>query len=477
MMVVVVLGVVMSLLDSTIVNVALRTLSIELRASLAGIQWVVTAYLLSVAAAIPVTGWAARRFGARRLYLASLLLFVVGSALCGMAQSSGELIALRSLQGIGAGMILPVGQMILVKQAGPQNMARVMGVIGVPIVLAPMIGPTIGGLLLDYAGWRWIFYVNVPIGIAAVILATRLLPRDRTEEAGALDFTGFATASLGMIGVTYGLAQIGTTGQVGSARMLLSLGVGLLFLVAFVLRSLRIESPLLDVRLYQNKAFGAASLATFCIGAAMFGGMILMPLYFQIVRGESPLATGLLLAPSGVGAAIASWLSGRATERLGGGLTALLGGVISTVATMPFVLLRADTSYVLIGAALVVRGFGIGMSMMPAMTAAYQVLEPAKINDATPQLSVLRQVGGSVGTAVFVVVLQGHLQRAESRPVAEAAAFGATFWWVLVVAAVATLPTILLTVIERRARTDRELTEAWGSAATPSEPAQAEVPR
>src|ERR1044072_1481461 len=177
--VVVILGAIMSVLDTTIVNVALDTLSVKLHSSLDGIQWVVTGYMLALAAVIPVTGWAATRFGSRRLYLISLVLFTAGSALCGLAWSSESLIAARVLQGLGGGMLMPIGQMILVRAAGPKNMARVMSAIGVPIILAPVFGPTLGGLLLEHAGWQWIFFVNLPIGIAAVIAALRLLPRDR----------------------------------------------------------------------------------------------------------------------------------------------------------------------------------------------------------------------------------------------------------------------------------------------------------
>src|SRR5919107_5892644 len=192
--VVVILGAIMSVLDTTIVNVALDTLAKDLHTSLDGIQWVVTGYMLALAAVIPVTGWAANRFAPRRLYLISLVLFTAGSALCGLSWSSGSLIAARVLQGLGGGMLMPIGQMILVKAAGPRNMAKIMSAIGVPIILAPVFGPTLGGLLVEHAGWQWIFFVNLPVGVAAVIAALRLLPREAgsPETAGRLDVTGLA---------------------------------------------------------------------------------------------------------------------------------------------------------------------------------------------------------------------------------------------------------------------------------------------
>src|ERR1700710_2533615 len=303
--VVVILGAIMSVLDTTIVNVALDTLSRDLHTSLDNIQWVVTVYLLSLAAVIPVSGWAASRFGARRVYVISLFLFTAGSALCGLAWSPGSLIVFRALQGIGGGMLMPVGQMVLVKAAGPRNLPRVMSAIGVPIVMAPVFGPTLGGLLVQHAGWQWIFLVNVPIGAIAVFAALRLLPRDQAADAGPLDVPGLALVATGLVAVTYGLSESGHAGSLLASSVLAPLLAGLALIALFVRRALRIERPLLDVRLFANRAFAAASVTTFCLGAALFGAMILMPLYFQVVRGEDAIHTGLLLAPQGIGAAFA----------------------------------------------------------------------------------------------------------------------------------------------------------------------------
>jgi len=222
-------------------------------------------------------------------------------------------------------------------------------------------------------------------------------------------------------------------------------------LALFVVHARRTEHPLLDLRLFSNSAFRAASIVTFCLGAALFGAMILMPLYFQTVRGEDAIHTGLLLIPQGIGGGLGMFLSGRATERLGAGRTALIGGLILTAATIPFVLITATSPFTVIGAAMVVRGIGIGLSIMPAMTAAFSVLEREQINDASPQLTVLQRVGGSLGTAIIAVVLQGHVQHAHTT-VALAAGFGHTYWWVMGVTLMALVPTLLLARIEGRAR-------------------------
>jgi EmrB/QacA subfamily drug resistance transporter len=451
--IVVILGAIMSVLDTTIVNVALHDLSGDLHAPLSSIQWVITGYLLSLAAVIPVTGWAVRRYSARRLYLIALVVFTAGSALCALATSSGELILFRILQGIGGGMITPIGQMILVKAAGPRNLPKVMSFIGVPIVLAPVFGPTLGGLLLQTAGWQWIFLINAPVGALAFILALRLLPHDEagTSQAGRLDVVGLALAAVGVVGITYGLSESQSAGSLVSSSVLIPVVAGLVLLSLFVLRSRRVSYPLLDLKLFGNPAFRAASIVTFCLGAALFGAMILMPLYFQTVRGEDAINTGLLLIPQGLGGGLGMFLSGRATERLGAGRTSLIGGLILAVATIPFVLVTASTPFPVIGVAMLVRGVGVGLAIMPAMTAAFSVLTREQVNDASPQLTVLQRVGGSLGTAIIAVVLQGHIEHAHTGA-AVASGFGHTYWWVMGVTLVALVPTLVLTRIERRAR-------------------------
>src|SRR6202000_2935044 len=213
--IVVILGAIMSVLDTTIVNVALNDLSHDLHSTLSGIQCVIAGYRLSLPAVIPVTGWAVRRYSARRLYLIALVVFTAGSALCGLATNSTELIAFRVLQGVGGGMLTPIGQMILVKAAGRQNLPKVMSMFGVPIMLAPILGPTIGGLLLQSVGWQWIFLVNVPVGAVALTLAWRLLPHDvgGAGEEGRLDVIGLILAATGVVGITYGLSEFETAGS------------------------------------------------------------------------------------------------------------------------------------------------------------------------------------------------------------------------------------------------------------------------
>ena len=448
---VVLIGSVMSILDTTIVNVALATLSRELHSTISEIQWVVTGYMLSLAAVIPLTGWAARRFGAKQVYLVSLVLFTAGSALCGLATSTTELILFRVFQGVGGGMILPIGQLMMAEAAGPERMGRVMSIVAVPAMLAPILGPTIGGLIIQNTSWRWIFYVNVPIGVIAVGTALRYLPWLKPEQTDRLDVRGLLLMATGLPLLTYGLAEIGVTGGFSSPKVIIPIIAGILLVAAFVLHALKVPKPLLDVRLYRRPTFASASFAMFCLGAALFGGMILLPLYWQGVRLESVVHTGLLTAPQGLGAACAMPIAGKLTDRWGGGGLALFGVTLCTVATVPFGLIGAHTSIVWLSVAMFVRGIGIGFGFLPAMAAAFASLERSELASATPQLNVIQRVGGSIGTAVLAVVLQRALVGVHTLSGA-AAAYGTAFWVSAGLTAAAIIPCVILLRAERRAR-------------------------
>src|SRR5277367_379636 len=354
---VVILGMIMSILDTTIVNVALRTLGHDLHSSLAQIQWVITGYLLSLAAVIPITGWAARRFGAKRVYMTSLVLFTIGSALCAIATTTTELVLFRVLQGAGGGMIMPIAQLIMAQVAGPKRMGRVMGIVAMPAMLGPILGPVVGGTILEGLHWSWIFLVNVPIGVVAFILGWRVIPHTDSGEAGRLDVVGLALLSTASTLVVYGLAQLGTPGRSLTADIVVLPIIGGLALIgAFCWHALRIERPLLDIRLYSNRIFAAASFTTFALGASLFGAMILVPLYYQEVRHESVIVTGLLVGPQGLGMLLVMPLVGRLTERFGGGRISIVGVLILCVGTVPLAFVGASTSIVQVSLVLLLRG-------------------------------------------------------------------------------------------------------------------------
>jgi EmrB/QacA subfamily drug resistance transporter len=476
---VVIVGVIMSILDTTIVNVALETLSRELNSPLSTIQWVSTGYLLALAMVIPLTGWLSERFGAKRIWMTSVALFGIGSALCGLAWSAESLIVFRVLQGLGGGMIMPVGMSVLAQTAGPHRVGRVMSVVGVPMLLGPILGPVIGGVIVDNASWRWIFYVNVPIAIVALVLASKLLHPDAGRaDAGRLDVTGLALLCPGLGALVYGLSQTETHGGLSATAAWAPIVAGALLIVAFVWHAWRADRPLLDLKLFRNTGFSAAAMTTFLLGGALFGTMLILPLYYQVARGESALTAGLLMAPQGLGAAMAMPIAGRLTDRIGGGPIALVGIVVMTIGTLPFAFIDANTSYGWLAAMLVVRGLGMGSAMMPSMAAAYAMLSPAAVPRATSALNVVRQVGGSIGTALLAVVLQSQIKSALpvsgggggalhrlptairerfAEPLARA--FAHTFWWALAMSLAALVPTAVLAYTTLRARAHARATE------------------
>jgi EmrB/QacA subfamily drug resistance transporter len=465
---VVIVGALMSILDTTIVNVALETLRTDLDAPLSTIQWVSTGYLLALASVIPLTGWAAERFGPKRVWMAAVTGFSITSGLAGLAWSAEALIAIRVLQGLAGGMIMPVGMMTLAQAAGPQRMGRVMGVVGVPMLLAPVLGPVLGGLIVTQGSWRWIFWVNLPVGALGLLLAARFLPGEKAEGERPLDVLGFLLVSPGVAGIVFGLSEVSSHGGM-QTWPLAPLVAGLALVALFVRHGLRTAHPLVDLRLLRRPGFAAAAGTVFLLGGALFGALLILPLYYQVARGLSPLDAGLLIAPQGLGAAAGMAVGGRLTDRVGGGRVVVTGLVVLSLGTVAFTQVGAATSYWLLGAALVVRGVGLGATMMPAMAAAYACLERDAVPRATPMLNTLQRVGGSLGTAVLAVVLQQRLaaelgprvagggravppgvRARAAEPLAHA--FAGTYWWALGFSALALIPAAVLAVVEGRPR-------------------------
>jgi EmrB/QacA subfamily drug resistance transporter len=472
---VVILGAVMSILDTTVVNVAVDHLAVVFNSSLTTIQWIVTGYTLSLAAVIPITGWAADRFGTKRIYMTSLVLFVIGSAASGLAWSAGSLILFRVLQGIGGGMIMPAVMTIMTKKAGPHRMGRVMGVLGVPMLLAPILGPILGGWLVDDASWRWIFFINVPIGFIAFFLALRVLEPDRPQPAHRLDWVGMLLLSPGLAIFIFGLAESSSYGF-GSLRSWGPTVLGVLLIAAFFAHAWRADAPLIDIRLFVRSRAGAAAGVFLLFAISVFGTMLIAPLYYQAARGESALNAGLLLAPGGVAAMITMPIAGRLTDKYGPTMMPVVGLPFVAIGMIPFMFVGANTSYVLLMAGQAVQGLGMGFAMMPTMTAAMQSVPPSAIARTSTAMNIIRQGGASIGTAILSVILATvlshnlvgalgaraprsggglgslqHLPASEHTVIAApiAHAFGTTFTWAFVLVAIAAVPALALALMGR----------------------------
>jgi EmrB/QacA subfamily drug resistance transporter len=438
--VVVILGAVMTILDTTIVNVAINVLGRDLEVSVATIQWVATGYLLALSLVIPLTGWAVERFGARRLWLGSLILFVAGSVLSGAAWSAGSLIVFRILQGCAGGVILPVGQTLLAREAGPERMGRVMSVIAVPALLGPVIGPVIGGAIVDGLSWRWIFYVNLPVGALALAAAWRWLERDEPQTPGApIDAVGIALLSPGLAAFVYGVSEAGIAG-IGSTQTVVGTAAGLALIAAFIWHALRAPHPLIDMRLFADRTFRAAGSTMFLFAGTLFAAMFLFPLYEQALRAQTALDAGLLLAPQGLAAMVAMPLGGKLSDTLGPRRLVLSGVAFALLGNAVLTQVGPDTDQALLALSGVPRGIGMGLVFPALLGAAYRSLSRAAIPRASTTINILQRVGGALGTAVVAVILQHGLDAGHG-----AGAFATTYWWVLGATALTALPALALT--------------------------------
>jgi len=364
--------------------------------------------------------------------------------LCGLAWSPASLIGFRVLQGLGGGMVLPVGQAVLVQATPADKFGRVMAALGVPAMLGPVAGPVLGGVLVTSLSWRWIFYINIPVCLAALALSVRAMPSAAAPGRSRLDWLGLALLSPGCAAVVLGLAQTGRYNGFGDAHVLIPLVGGVVLLAAFCANALRVRYPLIDLRLFAKRGFASASATMFVSGFVLFGAMGALPLYYQIAQGDSAERAGLLLIPLGLGMGLSLAVAGRLSDKIAPRTIALAGLLFTALGTFAFTQLSADTSNLLLGAAQVCSGIGIGAALVPIMSAAFRGLEPAAVPRASTSIRIMQQLGGSFGSAALFIIIQHQLTSHPHTAAGLAAAFGTTFWWVLAFAAVMLIPVLFL---------------------------------
>ena len=413
---VVVIGAIMSILDITVVNVALPTFQRvfaegggELDYSL--VAWTVTGYTLALATVIPLTGWAADRFGTKRLYLTAIALFTLGSALCATAWDINSLIAFRVLQGLGGGMLMPLGMTIMTRAAGPHRMGRLMAILGIPMMLGPIGGPILGGWLIDSASWHWIFLINVPLGVGAIIYSIVVLPKDRPVPSESFDFFGMLLLSPGLALFLYGVSSLpGEQGDFTAPKVWATGLAGIALMVAFVFHSFRPEHPLLDLRLFRDRNLTVSTITMFMFAGAFFGGLLLVPTFFQQIHGESTLNAGLLVAPQGIGAMLTMPIAGALVDRVPVGRIVPVGLLLIVAGMFPMTQVSETTSYGVIIGALFVMGLGMGATMMPLFTSALRTLTNHEVARGSTLLNITQQIASSVGVAVLSVILTNQLK-------------------------------------------------------------------
>ncbi len=409
--IVVVFGLFMSILDTTIVNIAIPRLQSAFGADLNSVQWVITGYTLAQGVAIPLTGFFSNRFGLKRAYIMALTAFTLGSLLCGLAWSLPVLITFRILQGAGGAFLLPMTITLLYREFPPQERGVATGFLGIPILLAPALGPTVGGYIVTYASWQLIFFINVPIGILAVILGSLLLREFRPEGRTSFDITGFILSTIGLGSILYALSSVSTDGW-GSGTVLSFLIGGVLALVLFVVVELVIINrggqPLLDLTIFRDRLFTLSNLANVCITFALFGGLFVVPVYLENIRGLSAYQTGLLLLPQALGSMVSSLVGGRLVDRLGVRAVVIPGLLITAFAFWELSFVSLYTPYGWFQIMLILRGLGLGLVAQPLIVAALATIPPRKLAQASSINSVVRAVASSFAIATLATLIQSQ---------------------------------------------------------------------
>jgi EmrB/QacA subfamily drug resistance transporter len=411
-------GLFMDLLDSTAVNVAVPTLQQEFHAPLSQVQWTVTGYLLSLALFIPGAGFISDRFGTKRTFLTAMAIFVAGSALCGQARSIEELIVFRFIQGIGGGMMTPVSTAILSREFPGEERAKASAIISVPVIFAPITGPVLGGWLVQFASWRWIFYINLPVGITGFFLALRILREHREPYAqGRFDVVGLLTGGAGAAMVLYALSEAATKPWTSLSVAGWGLG-GIALLTIFTMVELRVSPPILDLRLFKQALFALGNAITVWAFAAYSGFIFVLTLFLQELQGRSPLHAGLIQAPSAAGTGVALVFAGKYYSRVGPRKMLAGGFFASALTLLPFAFIDKSASALIIIIPLILRGLTTPFAMTAAQTIVYGPLDNAKQGPASSIYNTMRQVAASFGVALVATVLESrriaHLRAAEA---------------------------------------------------------------
>lgn len=447
--IILVVGALAPLFDSTMVNVAIHTIAADMKAAISTVQWATTGYVLAMGLTVPISGWATKRFGCKQSYIFSLALFLIGSVCSMLSWNIGSMIAFRVIQGVGAGLLMPVLQTELVQISGGRNLGRIMSIISIPALLGPILGPVLGGIIVSSASWRAIFWINIPICIVAISLAVWGIPADRhVEKKASLDVIGMLLLSPAFALLIYGIAQVATHGGLNDSAVYVPLIIGVVLMAAYVVYALNTKrEPALNVQLFKSVNFSASNILLILCGIITNGAMLMLPLYYQEVRGASALYAGLWLLPQGIGMLLTRSWAAKAADRNGSRNIVLLSLAAIAIGTLPFAFVGTDTSYILLSIALLIRGAGLGGLLIAIMTSAYIGLQREQVPDASTATRIFQTTGGAFGSAILATVMQHRMTgRAETDLHAIAGAFNLSFWWAIGFTVAAAIPTLFLTM-------------------------------
>lgn len=404
---IVIIGTFMAVLDSSIVNIAISKLMTVFGISVDTAQWIITSYTLTMGSVIPLTGYLSDRYGSKTMYIFALGSFTVGSLLCGIAWNNDIMIVSRIIQGIGGGMIMPVGMSILYTTYPKEERGAALGFWGIAAMAAPTIGPTLGGYIIEYLDWRLIFTLNIPIGIVGVMASWILLKNPKDKIKQPFDYIGFITAAVGLVFILYVLGEGGTIDW-NDAKNVIMIVIGIFSLIIFVFNELYHPYPLMDLRVLKYIPFSLSMLISTFTTMAMYGVVFIMPLFLQNIRGYSAIQTGIIMLPSAVIMGIMMPISGKLGDKFGAKILIIIGSIINAIATYMLSKLNIDTPMIMISTLLVIRGTGLGISMMPAQTEGMNSVPHHLISRATAINSTVRQVASSVSITLLVGVMNKY---------------------------------------------------------------------
>jgi EmrB/QacA subfamily drug resistance transporter len=419
----------MSIMDTTIVNVALPTIGRDFKVSATAVDSISIAFLVSLAVFIPASGWLGDRFGGKRVMLTAIVVFTAASALCGLASSLGELVAFRILQGAGGGMLAPVGLAMLFRAFPPAERIRASTILTVPTTLAPALGPVVGGLLVTDLSWRWVFYVNVPIGVAAFTFGVIFLADSAQAQPGRFDLAGFLLSGLGLGLAMYGVSEGPNLGW-RQPLVIATIAAGVLLLAAMVVVELRSAAPMVDLRLLGNRLFRSSNGVIVLASIAFLGTLYAISLYYQNGRGLSALGSGLSTFPEALGVMGGAQLASRVLYPRLGPRRHITVGLAGTAASIGLLaLLGPQTSLWWARLLMLTLGLSMGQVFVPVQAAAFATITPEATGRASTMFNAIRQLGGAVGVAVLttVIVLVGPVHLVAGHPVANLTAYRVAF--------------------------------------------------
>ncbi|HET9059503.1 MAG TPA: DHA2 family efflux MFS transporter permease subunit [Acidimicrobiales bacterium] len=395
----------MSIMDATIVNVALPTIGRDFRVPATAVDTISISFLVSLAVFIPASGWLGDRFGGKRVLLAAIAVFTAASALCGTATSLDELVSYRVLQGVGGGMMAPVGLAMLFRAFPPAERVRASAILTIPTTLAPALGPVIGGVLVTDATWRWVFYVNLPIGIAAIVFGSVFLVQEAQPKPGSFDIAGFALSGIGLGSLMYGVSEGPQVGW-SSDEVLATIGVGAVLLVAMTVVELRTREPIVALRLLTNRLFRSGNIVMVLVSVAFFGVLYAVSLYYQDGRGLSALQSGLSTFPEAIGVMMGAQVASRVVYPRLGPRRHITGGLVAVGTTVALMaLLGATTSLWWARLLMFVLGLSMGQVFVPTQAATFATISPAATGRASTLFNAVRQLGGAVGVAALTTAI------------------------------------------------------------------------